>query len=126
VPVSEMFFVTEAGVTYIYVGYYGRGIWKSQKFTGCASTVTLTSHLEGPRFYQASSSITSSSLIDGYAGTRVHFQSGNSITLITGFEGKKELSSLDLFCPCNTGPFPDANDVETDCSILCSSPRPPQ
>jgi len=114
VPVTELFFVTEGTTDYIYAATYGRGIWKSQKFTGCASSITLSSHLEGPRFYQASTSITSSSLIDGYAGTRVHFQSGNYITLTTGFEGKEGIQFTGFILPCNTGPFPDAGDLEPD------------
>ncbi|HEX5111334.1 MAG TPA: hypothetical protein VFV79_00695 [Saprospiraceae bacterium] len=121
VPVTEMFFVTEGSVIYIYAATYGRGIWKSQKFTGCASTLTLTSHLEGPRFYQASTSITSSSLIDGYAGTRVHFQAGNNITLTQGFEGKDGIEFTGFILPCNTGPFPDAGGVETDTRMTTSS-----
>jgi hypothetical protein len=123
VPVTEMFFVNEGSTTYIYASTYGRGIWKSQKFTGCTTTLNLTSHLEGPRFYQAGSSITSSSLIDGYAGTRVHFQSGNSITLQAGFEGKKGIEFTGFILPCNTGPFPEANGIETDVRSSSGDPK---
>lgn len=113
-PVTEMFFVNESGVPFIYASTYGRGIWKSQKFTGCTATVSVTSHLEGPRFYQAGTSITSSSLIDGYAGTNVYFQSGNSITLTTGFEGKKGIEFTGYILPCNTGPLPGMVQLETE------------
>jgi hypothetical protein len=123
-PVTEMFFVNEGSTPYIYASTYGRGIWKSQKFTGCATTVSVTSHLEGPRFYQAGSSITSSSLIDGYSGTRVYFQSGNSITLTTGFEGKTGIEFTGFILPCNTGPLPGANGVETDIRSAASGPLP--
>ena len=121
VPVTEMFFVNEGSTPYIYASTYGRGFWKSQKFTGCVSTVSVTTHLEGPRFFQASSSITSSSLIDGYAGTRVHFQSGNSITLVTNFEGKEGIEFTGYILPCNTGPFPDENGVESDTRATAGS-----
>ena len=118
-PVTEMFFVTEYEnppgifVPYIYAATFGRGIWRSQKFTECTPTLTLSSHLEGPRFYQVSNAITSSSLIDGYAGTDVHFHAGNSITLTTGFEGKHGIKFSGYIQPCNTGPVPLFTDTTT-------------
>ncbi len=102
VPVTEMNFVAD----YLYASTYGRGIWKSQTFTGCTTTVNITQNLRGQRFYQASSSITSTSLVDGGAGTKVYFQTGNSITLNTGFEGKKGIVFTGYIQPCNTGPLP--------------------
>ncbi|HZV69016.1 MAG TPA: hypothetical protein VFG10_05705 [Saprospiraceae bacterium] len=111
VPVSEMNFVTEftpptTFTKYIYASTFGRGIWKSQTFTGCTPSINITQNLRGEKFYQAGTSITSTSLVDGLAGTYVYFQSGNAITLNPGFEGKEGIVFYGYIQPCNTGPLP--------------------
>ncbi len=111
VPVTEMNLVLESSIPYIYASTFGRGIWKCPTFTGCAASINITSNLRGQRFYQASSSITSTSLVDGVSGTNVYFQSGNSITLSTGFEGKTGAEFTGFIQPCNTGPLPAGMEV---------------
>jgi hypothetical protein len=116
VPVTEMYFVTEfvdgEFVNYIYAGTYGRGIWKSQKFTGCDANIPVHGVLRGDRFYQASNSIVSHATFAGGEGTNVYFQSGNSITLETGFESSEAIKFSGFIQPCNTGPLQGLNGEE--------------
>ena len=110
VPVSEMHFVTEYiapnYIEFIYASTFGRGIWKSQSFTTCAPTLNVAGTLRGQRFYQVGTSLTSTAILDGVAGTNVRFQSGNEITLNIGFEGKEGSFFHGFLLPCNTGPYP--------------------
>ena len=81
---------------YLYAGTHGRGLWKSEMYTGCPSSYTLTpfndpgnENFTGIQRYHAGSSITSSRIITGGIGTDVIYAAGSEITLTSGFHAKR-------------------------------------
>jgi len=77
----------------VYAGTFGRGFWESLDYSPCPTSYFLTDanlpgtgSSSGYRYYQASSSITSSRDIDGGVGTEIHYKAGGSITLEEGFK----------------------------------------
>jgi hypothetical protein len=72
----------------IYAATFGRGIFYSEAYTGCSSSVTLTGSVTGLEYSEVSSTITSTQFVWGGAGTSVGYNAGGSITLNPGFEVK--------------------------------------
>jgi hypothetical protein len=97
---------------YLYASTFGRGIWRSEIFSSCLNSLNITEAQAGQQFYQASGTITSSSLITGGAGTNVNFQSGNNITLTTGFESMPDIEFHGYLRGCNTGLPPGLTELE--------------
>jgi hypothetical protein len=70
----------------IYAATFGRGIYWSEKYTGCqGSAVTLTGTVDGFRYTETSANIISTQLVQGGEGTSVGYNSGTYITLNPGF-----------------------------------------
>ncbi|MEO7307783.1 MAG: 3-coathanger stack domain-containing protein [Ferruginibacter sp.] len=86
VAVSELELTAPiGGVYFVHASTYGRGIWISQNFTECPSTLDINSDQQGQRFYQAGTEITSNAAVIGGATTDVAFRAGESLTLYEGF-----------------------------------------
>ena len=104
VPVSELeLYTVVGGLTYLYAATYGRGIWYTEVFSACVADLSVTSTLQGQRFYQASN-ITSTSTVSGGAGTNVFFRAATQVTLQEGIVVTPG-SELNVFiAPCNSGP----------------------
>jgi hypothetical protein len=132
VAISELKFLTVINAAdplnpfrYIYASTFGRGIWRSEIFENCTNTLDVTQTLRGQKFYQAGTSINSTSLVTGGVGTNINFQSGNSITLTTGFESTPGIVFRGYLRNCNTGPLPDArNAVNKDSLQKIKEPLP--
>ena len=76
----------------IYAATYGRGLWKSELYTGCATAFSLTADNDpsnpdytGVQIYEASNYIISTRTITGGFGTDVSYKAGNYIDLKPGF-----------------------------------------
>lgn len=107
VAITELEFLAIGGTNIsIYASTYGRGIWFSDVFSACASTLDITSNLRGQQFFQAGSTITSTSRVDGGAGTKVFFKAGQSVTLTPGFHAESGTELQTIIGPCNTGDVP--------------------
>jgi hypothetical protein len=72
----------------IYAGTFGRGVFYADTYTGCTATAALTGSVTGLEYTEVSTTITSTQLIAGGAGTSVGYNSGSTITLNPGFEAK--------------------------------------
>ncbi|MEO6539923.1 MAG: 3-coathanger stack domain-containing protein, partial [Ferruginibacter sp.] len=69
-------------------------------------SLSLSTTLQGQRFYQASSSINSTSPVTGGYGTNVNFRSGVEIQLTPGFNAVQGTEFKGYIGPCNSGvPF---------------------
>lgn len=106
VPVSELEISPVAPHTILYASTYGRGIWSSLIFTECISSLNISSTQQGQKFYQAGTSITSSSTVSGGTGTNVFFRAGSSVTLEPGFIVNPGSEFKGYIGPCNSGPVP--------------------
>lgn len=107
VAVTELELLKVGGTSIaIYGSTFGRGIWKSSVFSSCSSTLTVSSTLQGQQFFQAGSTLTSTSLINGAAGTSVFFKAGSSVTLTPGFSAVSGTEFQSYIGPCNTGGVP--------------------
>ena len=78
----------------LFVGTYGRGIWKSKLYGNCFSTITLgpvgnpawsSSYSNLPQYYAASDWIKSERTIHSSIGDSVRYQGGNYVELLPGF-----------------------------------------
>jgi len=125
VAISELRFLTVFNVAdppnpfrYLYASTFGRGIWRTEIFEDCTPTLSITQTLQGPKFYQAGNSITSTSTVTGGVGTIVNFQSGNSITLNIGFESTADILFHGYIRGCNTGPLPFGSILINKDSLL--------
>jgi hypothetical protein len=106
VAVSELEFFTTNGFTTLYASTFGRGIWISDVFSNCTSDLTIASNQQGQKFYQAGSTITSTSSVSGGTGTNVFFKAGSSVTLGPGFIVNPNTVFTAYIGACNTGSIP--------------------
>lgn len=107
IAVTELELLKVGGVSIsLFASTFGRGIWKSSVFSSCASSLTVSSHLQGQQFFQAATTLTSTSLVDGAAGTSVFLKAGTSVTLSPGFTAVAGTEVKAFIGPCNTGGVP--------------------
>lgn len=82
--------------THVYAGTFGRGIWRSEHYTTCPVSLTLTGandpsppHTTGTQVFSASWSIVATDrIITGGIGTDVTYQAGNYVQLNPGFHAE--------------------------------------
>ncbi len=92
------------------VGTYGRGLWRSNLYSTCASGWSLTvgndpsnPNYTGYQFYEASNYVLSSRVITGGLGTDVEYKADNYVKLTTGFHAKANNLFKATLGPCNLG-----------------------
>jgi photosystem II stability/assembly factor-like uncharacterized protein len=83
VPVSDLVLYSTYG--FIRASTFGRGVWQSDVYSNCLSSISVTSNVSGNRYFEASNSINASSIIFGAANTRVSMKAGDHIELKQGF-----------------------------------------
>ncbi|MBK8699342.1 MAG: hypothetical protein IPN29_07250 [Saprospiraceae bacterium] len=99
------------------IGTFGRGAWQSPTANGiCETTINyLPSIMEGFRFYEASSSITTNSIISGGFGTNVYLKAGDYIDLTDGFHAKDENTEVKIYIDaCGAGIPLTSKKVKTE------------
>ena len=82
---------------HLYVGTFGRGIWKSPLYQeACSEFITLTPandpsnpNSTGPQTYEAIATITSTRKVVGGVGTNVLYRAGSFVRLDEGFEAQE-------------------------------------
>jgi hypothetical protein len=79
---------TAAAPDRIFAATFGRGVYSAEIYTGCSGAVSLTGTVDGLKYTESSSGITSVQLIKGGSGTSVAYNSGTVIQLNPGFEAK--------------------------------------
>lgn len=109
VPVTDLDLVTlPGGVNMLYASTFGRGIWKTIVDFSCEADLNVTeSSIRGLQGYQASNSITATSVVEGGDGTKVQFKAGTAITLTPGFAVVSGSNLAAVLAPCNSGPLPE-------------------
>ncbi|HJW28985.1 MAG TPA: hypothetical protein VJ508_07000, partial [Saprospiraceae bacterium] len=105
-PVTDLVIFDNGTTKKIRASTYGRGIWESNLAEACDAAIIVTGNMEGIRHYEASTSITSTSIVQGGIGTFVSFQSGNYITLSEGFNVNQQSEFLGFISPCGQGGIP--------------------
>ena len=114
VPVTDLVIYDDGTTKKIRASTFGRGIWQSNIAETCDAAVIVTGSLEGIHHYEATTSITSSSFIQGGIGTFVSYKSGQYITLTEGFNVVDESEFLGYISPCGQGGIPSFyGDSET-------------
>lgn len=104
VPVSELEFSMVGGTaTAIFAATYGRGIWSSLLYTDCPASLTVNQGLQGQQFYQAGTTLTTTSLVNGTAGTVVNMKAGTEVNLTPGFEAHTGTEFRAYIQGCNNG-----------------------
>jgi hypothetical protein len=117
VPVYEL----DIEGSYLYAGTFGRGLWRSTRFSSCPPSYVLTPANDpsdplftGIQRYRASSTITSTRIITGGVGTDVLYQAGNSVDLLPGFRARRSNVFAAHIGGCNEGSAPLTTEDDTD------------
>lgn len=118
VPVTEL--VINAANTRIRAATFGRGVWAADLYTNCVASLGLNGTYQGNRFYEASSTITSTGTISGGEGTEVFFKSAGSITLSVGFDAYAGNEFKAYIANCGNG-VPTMNAVNNITNQLAES-----
>lgn len=105
IPVTDLELYEADGI--IRASTFGRGVWESDTYSTCPQSVGITGNLNGNRFYEVSSSITSTNNIFGGANTKIIFKSANYIQLNPGFEAKKYNTVHAYIAPCGVAQLED-------------------
>lgn len=94
VPVFDL--EIHENISRITAGTFGRGLWRSELYSACASDYSLSPandpsnpNYTGFQFYEASNSVLSSRTITGGLGTDVTYKAGNYVKLTTGFNARE-------------------------------------
>ena len=106
--VSDLYIYDDGTTKRIRAATFGRGVWQSNLAQTCDPSVIVTGGLEGIQHYEATTSISSSSVVQGGIGTFVSFQSGNYITLTENFMVIDDSEFLGFISPCGQGGIPSA------------------
>jgi Two component regulator propeller len=100
-PISDIVINETAGT--ITVSTFGRGVYRSDLFSPCTSSLNLTGLINGNKFYEASSTVSSTQNVFGGSGTEVYYKAGSSITMNPGFEVKAGNYFKAALGPCASG-----------------------
>lgn len=101
VPVTELVINTAAGK--IRAATFGRGVWESPLYSTCVVNLNVTETLAGQYYFEASNSLTSTSLVFGSQGTNAYFKAGSYIDLLPGFEARTGNFFQAYLGPCSAG-----------------------
>lgn len=99
--------VNENGL--LYASTFGRGIWIASRYSTCSPAITVTGILDGPHYYEASTSATVTASSQSGAGTDIFVKSNGYIDLLEGFEMKDGTFFKAYLGPCGTGGIPNNN-----------------
>lgn len=105
-PVNISDLYINDGDNTIVAGTYGRGLWRSSKYTGCESSITLVnipgSPAGGVKYFSSSGTITSNVEYKTELGTEIHYKASNYVALQNDF-----LAGGLAFFEAKTGTCPD-------------------
>ncbi|MBL7729220.1 MAG: hypothetical protein JNM68_16110 [Dinghuibacter sp.] len=90
----------------VYAATFGRGVFYTDVYTGCNSTLNLTGSVNGLEYNESGTSITSTQFISGGAGTSVAYNSGGTVTMSPGFEAKAGVKFEAYIQGCTTSGQP--------------------
>lgn len=101
--ITDLYLNTSANV--LAAGTYGKGLWISDLYDGCNSSVNVTNPpgnpLEGIRYYSASIDINTTATHRQEIGTKTYYSAGNYIDMKSGFR-----AGVNGFMDAVIGPCP--------------------
>jgi hypothetical protein len=107
VPINDL----DIDGSWLYAGTYGQGMWRTPVFSGCPVSLSLTpANVSygtlniGTWWHQASSSITSTVVMDSDYGTNITYRAGDYVRLDPGFEIKAKSKLSIVITPCGSNP----------------------
>jgi hypothetical protein len=101
VPVTDLLISQDNNI--IRAATFGRGIWSSDLYSDCVANVVLAGTLEGQEFYEASNSVSSTSLLLTSEGTKVQMRGGIEVHLEPGFTARESTHFRAMIGPCGSG-----------------------
>jgi photosystem II stability/assembly factor-like uncharacterized protein len=84
----------------VQISTFGRGLWSTAKYGGCADTLNLTGQVTGRNYWEVSDKITSNQQILNQPGTNIIYSAGNKIKLTPGTHIYKDAKFIGLIQPC--------------------------
>jgi len=77
---------TAVATDLLFAATFGRGVFKTETYTGCITSATLSGTVTGLEYSEVSVDITSTEVINGGNGTSVAYNAGSVIVLNPGFQ----------------------------------------
>ena len=102
----------------VYASTFGHGAWLANRYSACASVVTVTGALDGPHYYEAGTTATVTANSNGGDGTNIFVKSGGTVELLPGFEIKAGTFFKGYIGPCATGGIPTTNRISGTISAV--------
>ena len=93
----------------VYASTFGRGIWIATRYATCTPSISISGVLDGPHYYEASTSATVTATSQSGAGTDIFVKSNGYIDLLEGFEMKDGTFFKAYLGPCGAGGIPNTN-----------------
>lgn len=101
VPVTDLV-ISEADGR-IRAGTFGRGIWTSDLYSSCVLNLVVGGTLNGQEFFEASNSVSSTSVLQLTEGTKVQMRGGFEVKLMPGFTARESTAYRAVIGPCGSG-----------------------
>lgn len=105
VPIMDL--VINTGANKIRASTFDRGIYESDLYSNCFTSITLTQDIWGRKLYETSSYIRTSSDITRGENSEMTFKAGNYIWFDTGFEIKAGSRLQAYLAPCGQVGIPE-------------------
>ena len=113
VPVFDLEINEASGV--ITAGTYGRGLWRSNSYTECYDSWTLSgTEKPGYNYYQVNDYINSSRTVNQGIGQECYYKAGNQIKLTPGFNVTTGTRFKAWIWPCGAGIPENENTVNVE------------
>jgi photosystem II stability/assembly factor-like uncharacterized protein len=96
----------------IYASTFGRGCWISARYQTCDANINVAGNLDGPRYYEASNSVTVTATSQSGDNTEIYAKANNYVDLKEGFEIKDGTFFRGYLGPCSVGGIPTATRIQ--------------
>ncbi|MES2776099.1 MAG: 3-coathanger stack domain-containing protein [Bacteroidota bacterium] len=100
-PINDFIINQAAGK--IRAATYGRGVWETDLFTTCVSSLSLSGTVYNSRYWQSSNTLGSTQVITANPGMEVSYSAGGDVTLSPGFEAQNGSLFKAYIAPCDNG-----------------------
>jgi len=121
VPVTDL--VISQAESRIRASTFGRGVWTSDLHTSCTDSMNIAGTLEGQEFYEASSFISATAVLQASEGTKVIMRAGDGLQFTPGFIAYASTQFAARIGDCGTGNLGDLLLKDSGTAMTVLSPN---
>lgn len=100
VPVTDLILTSN---NYIFASTFGRGVWRSEQYSDCPTTLDISGTQNGQKFFEASGTVNTTGKSTAGLGTQVFYRAGDKVDLKDGFRASNESEVKVYNGPCSSG-----------------------